>query len=88
MILVQRSKTLQILKLMYLEKKESFSVLRHEKKQNGWVSGGRAEDLDNMMRVALVFTTGCVSTTINYICLTSHQQKTYLRNLFQVRKRC
>jgi len=88
MILVKRSKTLQILKLMYLDKKESFFMLRQEKKQNGWVSRGRAEDLDNIMHVALVSTTGHVSATISCICLTSHQQKTYLRSLFQVRKRC
>ncbi len=87
-ILVKRSKTLQILKLMYLEGKESFSVLRQEKKQNGWVSRGRAEALDSIMHVALGSTTGHVSTIISCICLTSHQQKTCLRSLFQVRKRC
>ncbi len=88
MILVKRSKTLQVLRLMYLEEKESFSVFRQEKKHNGWVSGGRTENLYSITHVALVSTTGHVSATINCICLTSHQEKTYLRSLFQVKKRC
>jgi hypothetical protein len=35
----------QVLKLMHLERKEGFSVCKQEKKRNGWVSGGRTEDL-------------------------------------------
>ncbi len=88
LISVKRSKTLQVFKLMYLEEKESFSVFRHAKKQNGWVSGGRTEDLYSIMPVALVSTIGDVSVTISCICLTSHQKKTYLRSLFQVKQRC
>ncbi len=85
MTLVNRSMTLQVLQQMYLEKKESFSVLRQEKKQNGWVSRGRTEESCSIMHVVLVSTTGQVSATINYICLTS---RTHLRSLFQMKRRC
>jgi len=68
MILVKRSRALQTLKLMYLGKKEGFIVSRQRKKQNGWVSRGRA---DSIMQFALVATTGHGLATISCICLMS-----------------
>jgi hypothetical protein len=88
MILVKRSKTLQVLKLMYLEKRRNCSVFSHDKRQSGWVSGGRTEGLFSMMLVVLVSITGHVLDAISCICLMLYLKKTHLSSLFQMKKQC
>ncbi len=86
MILVKKSRILEIYKLTHLGKKVRFSLFRLAKKQNGSVLGDKKRGFYNIMNVVLASTTGIMPKAINSIWLMLYQRRTKTRNLFHMKQ--